>query len=178
MPNIRNLALIKRFTDYFRLKANDMLDSNAGRMLVPVVSIPVPPNIIELIDVALNDSNKNFVVPSGKQWKLLYGSFTLITSANAGNRQMRISFFDGANNVFYRSTAANVQTASVTENYAAGQFGDSAETTTQQHTLPIPVNSILPGGFQINIADSFGIDAAGDDLSIRLIAEETDLTSE
>ena len=53
MPNIRNLQLLKRFTDLFKLKTNDTLSSEAGRMLVPVVSLSIYPG-----DIQVNSANR------------------------------------------------------------------------------------------------------------------------
>lgn len=175
MPNIRNLALIKRFTEYFKLKTNDMLDTNAGRMLVPVVNLPVPPDIKQIVDVVLNDSDKTLTVPTGKQWKLIYGNMLLIASAQAGNRSIEFSLRDEGGNVLYSIVSLNVQVASTTERYMFGQFADTSESVGTFHLMPIPNSVILPSNFQIRIRDRAGIDPAVDDMTIRLIVEETDL---
>jgi len=178
MPAIRNSSLIKRFTDFFKLKTTDMLDSEAGRMLVPVITEPIPLNLTQVIDTALNDSDKTITVPSGKQWKILYGRIRLITSANAGNRNLRFQVQDPSGNIFYVINALNVQVASTTENYSLGQFGDVLEANSTFHTLPLPVNLILPENFVIRIFDSAAIDAAVDDLDIRIVVDEVDVTGE
>lgn len=178
MPVIRNSSLIKRFTDYFKLKTNDFLDSEAGRMLVPVVMLPVPPNIIEISDVVVNDSDKIITVPSGKQWKILSGHITLVTTATIGTRNMVFEFRNDASAFHYRMVALNGQIASTTEEYSIGNFGDVSESRAGQHTIPIPVNLILTENSNMRIFDIFAIDAAADDLTIRLIVEETDITGE
>jgi len=175
MPTIRNLALIKRFTDYFKLKSFDMLDSQAGRMLVPVVNLPVPPNVVQIGDALANDSDKTFTVPAGKQWKLLYGFLTLITTATAGNRQIQFRALDEIGNLIYAQNAVNVQVASTTEFYSLGQFGDVAESSATIHSLPIPVNLILNENQAIQIIETAAVDAAADDMRVRLIIEETDV---
>jgi len=178
MPKIRNLDLIKRFTDYFKLKFTDSLDSEAGRTLIPVVMLPVPPKILQLNDILANDSDKNFIVPAGRQWKLLYGHIILTTTASAGNRRIRFILEDADGNRLYLIDAILVQVASTTERYSLGQFGEPLENVAAVHHLPIPVNVILPENFRIHILDSAAIDAAADDLTLRLIVEETDITGE
>lgn len=178
MPAIRNSALIKRFTDFFKLKTNDFLGSEAGRMLVPVITEPIPVNIIKINDEVLNDADKTFTVPSGKQWKLLYGRFFLVSSAQAGNRRMRFRVTDSDNNEFYSLDARNNQAASVTEAYILGNFVDVEETVNQIHTIPIPTNFIIPENFIIRISDSASIDLAVDDLTVNLIIEEINVTGE
>jgi len=178
MPVIRNSFLIKRFTDFFKLKTNDFLDSEAGRMLVPVITEPIPVNIRQLISINLNDSDKRFDVPSGKQWKLLYGQAVFTTTATAGTRFIRIEFTDDGGNVLYTSVQINGQVASTTETYNFSNFGNAAESTTSIHELPIPDKSILSENFRIRIRDEPAVDATADDLLIRLIVEEIDVTGE
>lgn len=178
MPLIRNSSLFKRFTDFFKLKTNDFLDSEAGRMLVPVINLPLPPNIIEISDTVANNSDKVITVPAGKQWKILYGHIVFSTSANAGNRRIEINIRNAADDRLYEIGALNVQVASTSENYVLGQYGDTGESFAATHTLPIPINLILSGTFDIRVFDNAAIDAAADDMDIRLIVEETDITGE
>lgn len=178
MASIRNSSLIKRFTDFFKLKVGDGLDNEVTPLIVPTVNQPLPINIFEVIDVEINDSDKVITVPSGKQWKILYGSIRLVTTAIVGDRQFEISFRNSNDNFIYVIRAAVTQTASLTENYNLGQFGDVAQTVDGRHTLPIPVNLILSEGFDVHILDTAAIDVTGDDLIIRLIVEEIDVTGE
>lgn len=178
MPAIRNSELFKRFTDFFKLKTTDFLDSEASSQIVPVVSMPLPTNINEIIDTSLNNSDKTLTVPSGKRWKLLYGTVELITTAIVGDRQFEFIIEDASGQFLYVVRAAAVQAASLTERYSLGQFGDVAQTVDGRHTIPIPVNSILPESFRIQILDAASIDPTADDMTIRLIVEETEVTGE
>jgi len=178
MPLIRNSFLIKRFTDFFKLKTTDMLDSEAGRMLVPVITEPIPANIRQVIDTTLNNSDKTITVPSGKQWKILYGLVNFVATATVGSRRVKVILEDDSGNDLYIIEARNSQTASTTEDYSLGQFGDTFESLATQHTLPIPVRAILPENFRIHVLDSTGVDAAADDMTIRFIVEEIDVTGE
>lgn len=179
MPLIRNSELIKRFTDFFKLKSGDFLDTEAGRLLVPVVMVPVPENIVQVSDTAANDSDKTFTVPSGKQWRVLWGFASFVTSAQAGNRRMAFRIQDENNNVIFESKSLNVQVASVTElyNFLPG-ISDTSESVAALHMMPFPRNTILPENFSMRILDAAVVDAAVDDLTIRLIVEETEVTGE
>lgn len=175
MPTIRNLALLKRFTDYFKLKAFDSLDSQAGRMLVPVVNLPVPANVILVPDVTLNDIDKRFTVPDGKQWKILTVFVELVTTATAGNRriQLRIDSAGGAR--LWNTSALNVQIASTTERYNF-QRGtqEPTEPLATQHFIPLPLETILPSGFSIRIQEVVAVDVL-DDMTVQILLEETDV---
>lgn len=177
MPKIFNLALIKRFTDYFKLKVTDSLDADSSKIIVATVNLPLPVNLLRVIDIETNDSNKLIIVPDGKQWKILYGIITLVTTATAGSRRMNFRILEGTVEL-HRVQAVNAQIASTTERYSIGQYGDSLEAVAGLHYLPIPLNMILNPGFSIRIQDSNSIDAAADDLTIQIVVEETDITGE
>lgn len=179
MPNIRNLALIKRFSDYFRLKANDFLDSNASNIIIPTVNLPLPPDIRQIIDVAVNDSDKTIAVPSGKQWKVLYGFLILTTTVTAGNRVVEVRVQDENANILWLTSATNVQIASTTEFYSLQTGGDEpTEHTGGVHIINLPRELILTSEFALRVFDNAAVDPGADDLVVRLVVEETDLTSE
>lgn len=178
MPKIRNQELVKIFNSYFKFKANDMLDIEAGRLIVPVVALPVPKKIVVISDILLASSDKTFTVPVGKQWKLLYGTIILTTSATVGDRNMRINFRDLVNNNIYDTRRLNVQIASTVERYTLGQYDRPSEDSPTIHLLPIPVNSILPENFNIRIFDESAVDPTGDDMTVFLVVEEIEVTGE
>jgi len=179
MPSIRNSEILRRFNRFFRLKTNDFLGSEAGRMLVPVITEPIPKNIIQISDVTLNDSDKTFTVPSGKQWRLLYGAVTLVSTATMGNRQVGIRFEDADGNIVWRFLANATQAASLTEHYILNPNADDvSEATGNRHVLPIPRESWLPENFRVHILDTIVVDAAADDLTIRFVVEEIEVTGE
>lgn len=178
MPAIRNSSLIKRFTDFFKLKVGDGLDNEVTPLIVPTVNMPMPVKLFEIQDVSLNDSNKTLTVPTGKQWKIIYGSILLTTTATVGDRQFEIKIRNASSDVIYILRSAAVQAASLTEQYTLGQFGDVAQTVDGRHTIPIPVNCILDENFQIQVLDTSVIAPTADDLIIRIIVEEIDTTGE
>lgn len=143
--------------------------------IVPVFIVNNPlPLLKQITDITLNDSNKTFTVPENKTWRLLYGNFVLATSADVGNRIMRVDIKDNSLNVLYTTFASAVQAASLTEDYSLGRFATAAEPRAGSHELPIPEDLFLPAGFQISIKDEAAIAATADDLTIFLLVEEYD----
>lgn len=168
---------IKKLVNAFQLDANlEAIPEKVATSFVPTFQVNIPvPTIREVVDVVLNDSSKDFKVPKGKQWKLLYGSTSLITTATVGDRQFQLVFRDSADDIIYIIRAAAVQAASLTEFYSLGQFGDTAQTVDGRHTIPIPINAILDENFSIRIEDSAAIAPTDDDLAVRFIVEERDM---
>lgn len=156
-----------------------MLDSEAGRMLVPVVNLPLPPNIRTVLELSANDSSKTLTVPDGKQWKILYGAINFTTSATVGNRRIRLLVSDSGANELWIKSALNVQTASLTERYSFQPGGvESTEDNTGEHIVAIPTEFYLSEGFTMLFSDVGAVDAAADDMLLSLVVEETDLTDE
>jgi len=126
------------------------------------------------VDTALNDSDKTITVPAGKVWRVLYAFASLISTATVGNRQMQMDVQDDSSNVMGQSSALNVQVASVTENYHWRMSRNTAtEDVATEHYMPLPAE-YLPAGYVMRIYDSAAIDAAADDLTIRVLVEELD----
>lgn len=180
MARINNTRLLSQLTRALRLEsALEKTPDQLAKEIVPTFDVHPKPRTITIQDTVANDSNKTITVPDGKQWKLLYGIATLITTATVGDRQFTMFLQDSSGNILYRIQAANVQTASTTERYnlVAGP-ADVSETVTGTHLIPIPFDSILPEGFRIVIQDSAAIAAAADDLNIFLMIEESDMNPE
>jgi len=138
-----------------------------------------PPKFLKFInDTGTNDSDKQIAVPVGKQWKLLYGTIRLSTTATVGNRRLRFAIRDSIGAVVYQVDAVNVQAASLIEDYSIGQFGIPDESVTGMHLIPFPVNLIMPSSFDIRIFDRITVDAAADDLVVRFVVEETDTSQQ
>lgn len=167
---------IKKVVDGFQLDANlEQIPSKVAASFVPVFLVNNPIPILKvLVDTTLNDSDKIISVPSGKIWKVLYGTIVL-SATGVGNRIMRIDFRDELNSTLYTVIATAVQVDGTTEGYNLGQFGTSAEPRAGNHELPIPVNLWLSEGFDIRIFDENAIAVAVDDMTIRLVVEEYDI---
>lgn len=177
MPVIRNSSLFKKFTDFFQLKSNDFLDSEAGRMLVPVITHPIPPLIVSFTPTEAQWAS-GIPVPAGKKWKILLANVGWISDVNAGNREIMIQIFD-AGNMLVEHASRNFQAASLQVNYCffvgAPSVGSSSGLF---QSIAIP-DLFLTEGQLITIVDFSGI-AAGDtvDNSLLIVEEEDILENE
>jgi len=126
---------------------------------------------VNVVDTALNDSDKEITVDEDFAWQLISVYASLASTATAGNRQIEITIDDAAGNVLGWFKAAATQAASLTEEYHFGVSGDTLETVAGTHFLPLaPV--VLAPNWNIRIFDSAAVDAAADDLVIRVLALE------
>ena len=128
---------------------------------------------VQIDDAAANDSDKTITVTAGKVWHVLYAFASLASTATVGNRQIQMDVGDGTN-VIGQSSALNVQVASLTENYHWRPDRNTAtEDVATEHYMPLP-SDWLPAGYTMRFYDSAAIDAAADDLTVRIIALEYD----
>lgn len=176
MPAIRHSQLFKKFTDFFQLKTNDFLDSEAGRMLVPVVNVPIPP-LIRRFDLSEVDFFTGIAVPAGKKWRILNIHIAWTSDVNAGNREIALEIDKTTNldNQLFVA-ARNFQAASLVVNY---NFFPGASNTGSASGLfqdiSIPPDLILTENNSIYVFDNAGI--AGGDTAANgtLLVEETDV---
>lgn len=127
---------------------------------------PVPA-VYGVYDATANDSDKSFTVPDGEMWKLSYANVTLVTSADVGNRQIRMAVTDPDGNTAGYISAGAVQAASTTRSYGFMQ-GIYRETAFVDSMIqvPIPMDLYLPAGTVIRFYDSAAIAAAADDMTV------------
>lgn len=175
MPLIRNSSLIKKFTDFFKLKVTDSLSSEAGRQFVPVITHPILPLIVTLTP---NESefSSGIVVPAGKKWKVKQIHFTFTSDVNAGNRELQLRFIDGGANVIsYLVASRNFQAASLIVDYNFGVGLSHVGSSSGLHqTIPLP-DFVLLEGSSIQIVDVNAI-AVGDTIAQGYICiEEEDV---
>jgi len=128
--------------------------------------------LVEIIDTALNDSDKTLTVPAGVSWEVKTLFCELITTATVGNRRIRLELTDDSGNVAGQWLASADQTASLTETYNFVPTGDSStEPVTGVHIIGIsPIHA--PSGYGLRIYDEPAIAAAADDLTIRGVVVE------
>jgi len=165
MPTIRNSTLIKKFTDFFGLKTNDFLGSEAGRMLVPVITHPILPLIVTFTPTETEFAT-GIRVPAGKKWKLKQIFFVWTSDANAGNRVLELRITDGFTSFeSLRIASRNNQATGIVTNYnfAIGLSHVGSGSGLHQ-TIPLPSELFLLEGSRIRIADSAAI-AVGDSLT-------------
>ena len=92
-------------------------------------------------------------VPSGARWKLLALQATLVTDATVANRGPRLTFDDGTTEC-YSSDAAEVQAASVTRVFAAGQGTQRLAVVGNRASWQWPVGVLLLAGWRIRTSTS------------------------
>lgn len=122
-------------------------------------------------DATADDSDKTVTpVPAGsnEQYEILAIYATLVSTATAGNRQIEIEVGDGS--VVFASVAAGaVQTATLTRQYsfAPGLANQTAFVGTRLQTA-FPSGLVLAAGWTVRVYDSTAVDAAADDLTVRI----------
>jgi len=135
------------------------------------LSKTVPGSLIETVvnDTTADDSDKTFTID--KRWRLISIFVSLVTSATVGNRQLTVQILDGSD-VVYEAHAGAVQAASGTVAYNFSE-GNARETTAVNGVLdvPLPGNFALDPTYSIRVYDSAAIDAAADDMTVRVVAE-------
>lgn len=130
-------------------------------------------NVLQQSDAAANDSDKTFTVPTGKAWRLLAASARLATTATVGNRQLDVLVTDAADNLLMKYQAGAVQAASLSRDYHfAPQHPQETGFTNGVMLRALAGDLVIPAGFKVRVFDSAAIDAAADDLTVRLLVEE------
>ena len=130
-------------------------------------------NITQQSDAALNDSDKTLTVTAGKSWLIRSIFVQLISTATAGNRQVDVLLTDASDNILFKYQAAAVQAANLTRQYMfAPSHPQETGFTGAVMLRAIADNIVLPAGYKIRVYDSAAIDAAADDMTVRLLVEE------
>jgi len=180
MATINRQEVIKELTTGCRIDtAIEAAPSELGKTVVPTYVANPRPRLIQLEDTTANDSNKSFTVPAGKQWKVLWGFVNLVSTATVGNRRIRLLINDPDGDFLYIADADSTQAASLTERYMfMPGISNAVEDVGSIHLIPIPRETILPQNFAFNILDGATVDAAADDMTIRLMVLEEDMPPE
>ena len=118
-------------------------------------------------------SDLTFTVPSGHVWRIGSIAATLVTSAEAGDRQLEVLLTDSADNIVGKYIAGAVQAASLTRVYVFSP-GHPQETGFANGLMLRALASELqlPGGFKCRVYDSAAIDTEDDVLTVRILNED------
>lgn len=122
-------------------------------------------------DTTLNDSDKSFVVPAATERQILWILVAYAASGTVGNRQLAIEVqITGPAVSAHLARAAIVQLAGTTYNYlfAPGVADMPSLRDSDFLTTPIPPTTVLKAGDTLRIWDNNAIDAAADDMTIRI----------
>jgi len=127
------------------------------------------------IEETANDSDKTFVVPAGKLWKMLSIYVHYTATADVGNRFVNIQIIDPDTKVvFYVRAAAQVASAQIWYVWVPALSPDD-NASNYMFYGPLPSPCILPPGWSIHIWDESAIQPAADDMLCYLIYGEADI---
>lgn len=137
--------------------------------------MPLSRNAVVVADAAPNDSDKTFTVPDGTLWRVVSLYAMLVTTATVGNRVLTVLITDADDNTLLRYVAGGNQVASFTVHYnlAPGHPNETGDPANNSVRLRAMVDGLsLPAGYKIRVYDSAAVDAAADDLTVRMIVEQ------
>ena len=119
-------------------------------------------------DAAADDSDKTITVPAKQTWEIGNIFATLVTTGDAGNRQISVIITDPAGVALGNLKADSVQVASTTEYYnASPAAGIAVEGPAGYHFMTLPA-FVLDTGCTIRVYDSAAIQPAADDLTVTI----------
>lgn len=123
MGNIRNLQLLKRFTDLFKLKIGDPLGDRVGEIVVPTVNLPILDRGIQTISNSVSDGTAATIFTTSlvRNTFLVGVGLSLAKDANATSLFSRITARpDGR--------SGNLELVRIrTEPLTAGQFTENIQ---------------------------------------------------
>ena len=132
------------------------------------------PKLTVVGDATANDSDKTYTVPAGRAYTVRSIGVRLVTDATVGNRQLDILITDASDNLHLKFAAGAVQAASLTRDYVFGPgLPNDTAFAAGAMARAIPQDLVVPGGFKIRVYDSAAIAAAADDLTVRILVQET-----
>ena len=122
-------------------------------------------------DVTLNDSDKSFVVPAEQMWEVLSVRALLATTVVAGARQMAVEVQGTGGEILGQYVAGATQIENLTNRYTfAPGLTDQNTRRSSELTTPLPSRLILGPAMILRVYDIAAIDAAADDLEVRILA--------
>ena len=136
-------------------------------------------------DTGPNDSDKNFPVPVGKEWRVrsIHVDFTSTSSTgvagSTGDRQIEVQFQATSTGVLVASVRAGVvhATDTVRKYLFAPHVADlTAFRDTDSLSNSIP-DLILKPNFKVRVFDNNNIRSTADDLVLRVMVDERDVPS-
>ncbi len=147
------------------------VDLSAGTYVPGVAILDEAPDVL-VNDAALNASSKTFTVPGSTLWEPLFIAVTLVTTATVGNRKMRLEIGDGTNLWWFKEWTPT-QAASLTRNYFAGISlpDDAAFDTNGRARMLYEARFTLPAAWTMKFFDVAAIDAAADDMTVKVLGD-------
>lgn len=131
---------------------------------------------IELLtDLTSNDSDKTFTVPNNTIYEVILAHVVYTSTATAGNRQLLFAILDENSDLILDIHAGATQAASNTHHYSflKGIFRE-ASFIDDAIQVPLPTGLILKPGWKIRIYDGDAVDAAADDMTVKIVVTDQD----
>ena len=126
----------------------------------------------QVSDAAANDSDKTFTVPASKTYIVHSVAALLVSTSDAGNRQLDVLLTDASDNVIAKYVAGAVQPQSQSYTYVfAVNHPQETGFTGDVMLRALGENIPLPGGYKIRVYASAAIQATADDLTVRIMVE-------
>jgi hypothetical protein len=121
-------------------------------------------------DITENDSDKLFTVPASTEWEILNIWVEFSSTATVGNRQLEVQLQDSAGDIIGAFQVGLSQAASLLYYYLIGiGLPDlTALYDTNYLMSPLPAGLFLSAGEKIRIWDNNAIDAAADDMVVKM----------
>jgi|WetSurSiteA1Bulk_404760.scaffolds.fasta_scaffold00043_27 hypothetical protein len=121
-------------------------------------------------DTNLNDSDKLFTVPPDIEWQILWTWVEYTSTATSGSRQLELQIQDSGSVVIAQLQAGIQQDINSAYKYL---FGIALPDLTAVRdggylTTPLPGGTFLSPGQKVRIWDNKTIDAAGDDMIVKI----------
>lgn len=134
------------------------------------------PNPELISDEALNDSDKTLTVPADQIWEILSIWLEFTSTATVGNREIRTTTRDSANDTVFDTKPGIIQSASKTFQYLfAPSFPrETAVFASDRFHFPYP-RIFLPASFNLRLFDAAVVDVAADDLIIQMMVNRYDV---
>jgi len=121
-------------------------------------------------DTATNDSDKLFTVPENTEWQILWAWVEYTSTATSGSRQLELQLQDSGSVVIAQLQTGVEQDINLVYKYL---FGIAVPDLTAIRdggylTTPLPGGTFLSAGQKIRIWDNNAIDAAADDMIVKI----------
>lgn len=121
-------------------------------------------------DTNLNDSDKTFTVPVNTEWQILWVWVEYTSTGTAGTRQLELQTQDSGSSITSQFPVGVTQSGGLTYKYliAIGVPDLTAVRDDNNLTTPLPAGTFLSAGQKIRIWDNNAIDAAADDMTVKI----------
>jgi len=132
----------------------------------------MPGRIHTAEDTGLNDSDKVIALSTELLNRVLSVHVQLTATATAGNRRAQVMARDSGGNILWASQPTAVQAANLAYEYtfAVGLAVDDSAALNTFVRVPLPY-SWLPSSADLRIRDIGAVDAAADDMTVRVVYE-------